>query len=153
ARAAAKYAALAYTRLQQRQDAAAVVMADQALAASQSPKIQFLAGRVYVAAGKADRAQPLAEALGAEMQGEPQAFGQLLEGELALQRGDAREAIRRFSQANALVDTWIGHFNLGRAYLEAGAYPQADSELDRCIKRRGEALSLFLDEEQTYGWM
>jgi hypothetical protein len=27
---------------------------------------------------------------------------------------------------------------------------QADSELDRCIKRRGEALSLFLDEEPTY---
>ena len=32
------------------------------------------------------------------------------------------------------------------------AFTQADSEFDRCIKRRGEALSLFLDEEPTYGY-
>ena len=31
-------------------------------------------------------------------------------------------------------------------------FTQADSEFDRCIKRRGEALSLFLDEEPTYGY-
>ena len=36
-------------------------------------------------------------------------------------------------------------------YLEAGAFTQADSEFDRCIKRRGEALALFLDEEPTFG--
>jgi len=30
-------------------------------------------------------------------------------------------------------------------------YPEADSEFDRCIKRRGEALSLFLDLS-TYGY-
>ena len=56
------------------------------------------------------------------------------------------------TDANGLLDTWIGHFELGRAYLEAGLFPQADSEFDRCIKRRGEALSLFLDEEPTYGY-
>jgi len=37
--------------------------------------------------------------------------------------------------------------------LEAGAFTQADSEFDRCIKRRGEAQSLFLDEEPTYGYL
>jgi len=41
---------------------------------------------------------------------------------------------------------------LGRAYLEAKAYVEADSEFDRCIKRRGEALSLFLEETPTYGY-
>jgi hypothetical protein len=46
----------------------------------------------------------------------------------------------------------MGHFDLGRAYLEAGAFTQADSEFDRCITRRGEALALFLDEEPTYGY-
>ena len=40
--------------------------------------------------------------------------------------------------ANALLDTWDRRFDLGRAYLEAGAFTQADSEFDRCIKRRGE---------------
>ena len=56
------------------------------------------------------------------------------------------------TEANALLDTWIGHFDLGRAYLEAGAFTQADSEFDRCIRRRGEALALFLDEEPTFGY-
>jgi eukaryotic-like serine/threonine-protein kinase len=55
------------------------------------------------------------------------------------------------TEANTLLDTWIGRFDLGRAYLEAGQLIQADSEFDRCIKRRGEALSLFLDEEPTFG--
>ena len=36
--------------------------------------------------------------------------------------------------------------------MEAGALTQADSEFDRCLKRRGEALALFLDEEPTYGY-
>jgi len=39
---------------------------------------------------------------------------------------------------------------LGRAYLEAGAYAEADSELEICLKRRGEATALFLDESPTY---
>ena len=52
-----------------------------------------------------------------------------------------------------MLDTWIGHFELGRAYLAASAFPQADSEFDRCLRRRGEALSLFVDEEPTYGYL
>ena len=40
-----------------------------------------------------------------------------------------------------------------RVYLAAEAYPQADSEFDRCINRRGEALALFLDEEPTFGFL
>ena len=52
-----------------------------------------------------------------------------------------------------MFDTWIGRFELGRAYFEAGAFTQADSEFDRCIQRRGEALSLFLDEDPTYGYL
>ena len=59
---------------------------------------------------------------------------------------------RSLTEANTLLDTWIGRFDLGRAYLEAGLFTQADSEFDRCIKRRGEALSLFLDEEPTFGF-
>ena len=39
----------------------------------------------------------------------------------------------------------------GRSYLKAAAFPEADSEFDGCIRRRGEALSLF-NEEATYGY-
>jgi tetratricopeptide (TPR) repeat protein len=76
----------------------------------------------------------------------------LIEGEIGLASGDSRNAIKPFSDANNLLDTWIGHLDLGRAYLEAGAFPEADSELDGCIRRRGEALSLFNDEP-TYGYL
>ena len=50
------------------------------------------------------------------------------------------------------MDSWVGRFDMGRAFLEANAFAEADSEFDRCIKRRGEALSLFLDEEPSFGF-
>jgi len=84
---------------------------------------------------------------------EPQAYGKIIEGLVLLEQKDARQAIKVLTEANTLLDTWIGRFDLGRAYLAAGAYPQADSEFDRCLKRSGEALSLFLDEEPTSGFL
>ena len=107
---------------------------------------------MFVEAGAAAKARALAAGLGSELLAEPQAYAKIIEGEAALKNGDARGAIKALTEANTLLDTWIGHFDLGRAYLEAGAFTQADSEFDRCIKRRGEALSMFLDEEPTYGF-
>ena len=45
-----------------------------------------------------------------------------------------------------MSDTWLGRFALGRVYLEAGAFAEAYSELDACLKRRGEAAAVFLDD-------
>ena len=56
------------------------------------------------------------------------------------------------NDANKQLDTWIGRFDLGRAYLDAGLFPEADSEFDRCIKRRGETLDLF-DYVTTYSYL
>jgi serine/threonine protein kinase/Flp pilus assembly protein TadD len=151
-RAANKFAALAYTQLLRRQNVAALAAADRALANSQAAKIRFLAARVFVEAGATAKAGALSAALGAELQAEPQAYALIIDGLTALKNGNPRRAIKDLTEANGLLDTWIGHFDLGRAYLEAGAFPQADSEFDRSIKRRGEALSLFLDEEPTYGY-
>ena len=128
-RAAYKLATLAYTRLSQGNSAAAVAAVDNALAASKTAKIRFLSGRILAATGKTARAQELAASLAAELQGEPQAEGKILEGDMALARRDSRAAIRAFTEANTLVDTWIGRFDLGRAYLEAGGFTEADSEL------------------------
>ena len=52
-----------------------------------------------------------------------------------------------------LLDTWIGRFELGRAYLEAGAFTEADSEFDQCMKRRGEAIEIFMDNVPTYAYL
>ena len=150
-KAASKFAALAYAQLLRQQKGAAIAAAEKALANSQAVKIRFLTARVFVEAGAAARARTLSAGLAAELQAEPQAYASLIDGLVALNSGDARQAIKLLTAANALLDTWIGHFYLGRAYLDAGAFPQADSEFDRCLKRRGEALALFLDEEPTYG--
>ena len=34
--------------------------------------------------------------------------------------------------------------------MEAGAFTDADSEFERCIKRRGETMELFIDDIPTY---
>jgi tetratricopeptide (TPR) repeat protein len=82
---------------------------------------------------------------------EPQAHGKIIDGLIALKAGNPRDAIKILTEANGILDTWFGHFDLGRAYLQAGAFPQADAEFDRSIARRGEALSL-MDEGPTYGY-
>jgi tetratricopeptide (TPR) repeat protein len=151
-RAAAKFAYLAYVELQRGQKQRAIAAAENALSNSKAVKIRFLAARTFGEAGAVERARPLVSALAAQLQAEPQAYAKIVESQLALRSGDARQAVRLLIEANGLLDTWIGHFDLGRAYLEAGAFAQADSEFDRCLKRRGEALALFLDEEPTYGY-
>jgi Flp pilus assembly protein TadD len=152
-RAAAKLAALAHVELLRGRKPAALAAIDKALASSNGMRIQFLAGRAFGEAGEADRARPLIDALASELRAEPQAYAKIIEGELALKNGDPRQAIKVLTEANALLDTWMGHFALGRAYLDAGGLTQADSEFDRCIKRRGESLQLLLDDEPTYAYL
>ena len=152
-RAAAKQVALAYTELSRRRPRQARAAADQAMANSTAVQVRFLAARIYAQTGAVPQARALASALAAELQAEPQAYGKIIEGVILLEQKDPRQAIKVLTEATALLDTWIGRFDLGRAYLAAGAYPQADSEFDRCLKRSGEALSLFLDEEPTSGFL
>jgi len=151
-RAAAKLVEHAYAQLLRGQKAAAVKAGEKALASSQVIKIRFLAARIFIEAGQPAKAEPLMASLAAEVQPEPQAYGKILEAMMAVASKDARPAIKLLTDANTLLDTWIGHYELGRAYLATGQFPQADSEFDRCLKRRGEALALFLDEEPTYGY-
>jgi len=151
-RAAAKFAGQAYAQLLRGQKAPAVAAAEKALATSRSMTIRFLAGRIFVEAGQVKKAAPLAAELLKEPQPEPQAYGHILESMIDTSRNEAAAAIKHATDANTLLDTWIGHFELGRAYLAAKQFPQADSEFDRCMKRKGEALALFLDEEPTYAY-
>ena len=151
-KAARKFTSAASAHLMRGRTVLAIAAADKALAISRILEIRFLAARNFVEAGAIDKARAAAGNLAGELSAEPQAFGKIIEGEIALKNGDPKAAIKILSEANGLLDTWLGHFSLGRAYLEAGAFLQADSEFDRCIKRRGEALSLLADEEPTYGY-
>ena len=149
--AATKFAGLAYAQLSRGQNAAAIAAAEQGAGEQQRPGRALPGARILVEAGQPATAQATAASLASELATEPQAYGKILAGEIALKNRDLPQAIKLLTEANSVVDTWIGHFDLGRAYLEGGAFAQADSEFDRCIKRRGEAL-LVVDDEPTYGY-
>jgi len=148
-RAAAKLMAIAHAQLSRGRAADAVTAAERALQSSSSVGVRFLAGRTFIETGNITKARPIADNLAKELQAEPQAYAKILEGLMALKADDGRKAVADILEANKLFDTWIGHLELGRAYLAVDQSLQADSEFDTCLKRRGEALSLFLDEEPT----
>jgi tetratricopeptide (TPR) repeat protein len=110
----------------------------------------FGAARTYVDAGEFPRALPLAQSLGQQFESIPQANAKIIEGEILLKQGHAREAVRVLQESLKIADTWLAHFDLARSYFEAKAFTEADSELDACIRRRGEATDIFLDEQQTF---
>lgn len=128
----------------------AVAAAERALELSRTARTRFLVGRVQAQAGALAAARVLAQGLAADPNLEARVHGRILEGEVALASGDARAAIAALTAANEQLDTWIGRYTLGRAYVIAGEPAMADAEFERCIARRGEALALFLDEEPTW---
>jgi eukaryotic-like serine/threonine-protein kinase len=111
--------------------------------------IRFFTARLFAETGDVKRAKAMADEFSSQPGAEQQAYGKIIEGNLALKAGDAQLAVNLLTEANKAHDTWLGHFDLGRAYLSAKAFPRADSEFDRCIQRRGEALTV-IDEDPTY---
>jgi tetratricopeptide (TPR) repeat protein len=108
------------------------------------------AGVVYVDAGQLPKAQAIASQLLARVEPEPQLYGKILQAEILLKQGKIKEAISGLKDAQQISDTWIGRYALGRAYLQTGSFPEADSALEDCLKRRGEAVALYLDDVPTF---
>jgi tetratricopeptide (TPR) repeat protein len=146
---AVKRVTLAQVRLAQGRTLPAVAAARGALGLSRQPNVAYPAALVLLGAGHSADAARIASGLGAKLEADARAYGMLVEGEVALAGGDARRALERFQAAKALADTWIGRLALARAYLAAGALAEAHSELERCVKRRGESLAVFLDDVPT----
>ena len=150
--AADKLVALAQAQAQRGRNAAAIAALNQALSSSGAVKIRFLAARTFLSVGESGRAEKLAASLATELRPEPRSYGKLIEAGLALNERNASQAVQLATEAKSLFDTWISRFDLGRMYLEAGAFTEADSEFDRCMKRRGEAMEVFMDDVPTYGY-
>ena len=150
-KAARKLTSMAYAHLMRGDKVQAIAAAEKALLTSNAVTIRFLAARVLIEAGVVAKPKDIAASFSAELPAEPRAYGKILEGEIALKNGDPRLAIKILTDANNVLDTWLAHFDLGRAYLALSAFPEAELEFESCISRRGEALSLLVDEEPTYG--
>lgn len=133
--------------------ASARAFAARAVAASQDPGVLYRAAQVFLAIGDPAQAQHQVGPLTTRLENEPQVYAKLVAGEVQLKRGTPREALASFQEAQKLLDTWLGHFDLGRAYLDARAFAQASSEFDACLRRRGEATSVFFDDNPSYHWL
>jgi len=136
----------------QGQTTRAITTVQKAVSASQIPAVLFPAARIYLDAGDGAKALDLAAQLSKRLEAEPRAYAKLVEGEALLKRGKIQEALDAFRSSKQFADTWISHYDSGLAYLAAKSLPEASSEFDLCLKRRGEATALFLDEIPTY-WL
>jgi tetratricopeptide (TPR) repeat protein/predicted Ser/Thr protein kinase len=151
ASAASKEGMLAEAELALGRKDLAVASADKAVAANQgNDGIDFVAATVFVEGGEPTRAKMIAAELSKRLQPEPQIYAKLIEGELRLHQHDAKGALQSFQDALDRSDTWLPHFYLGRTYLEMDEFAHASTELDACQRRRGEATSVFLDDEPSF---
>ena len=150
--AAGKLAGLAYVQLLQNRKQEALASINRALAISKAVKLRFLAARIFVAVGERDKALEIAKDLDSQATTEPRSYAKIIEGDADLESGNPGQALTDLGAARDLMDTWIVRFDLGRAYLQANLFAEADSEFERCVQRRGEAVELFVDDVPTYGY-
>jgi serine/threonine protein kinase/tetratricopeptide (TPR) repeat protein len=149
-RAAAKYLMQAQALLMQGHGDKAIAAAERAANGSTDESLLYPAAMVFLEAGQSDKAMELSQKLSQRLEPDPGAYGKLIEAEVQMKKKDYRSAVRTFQDAQKIADTWLGRFGLGRAYLEAGAFTDADTEFDACVKRRGEATAVFLDDEPSW---
>jgi serine/threonine protein kinase/tetratricopeptide (TPR) repeat protein len=151
--AAEKCIMLAHAYLLQEKKELASKAADRAVGIRDDAEIVFSTALVYLNSGQDDKARSLQAELFKKPQPEPRVYAKLIGGEMSRARGDIGNAVNLFHEAKDSIDTWIGHFYLGLAYLDAEDYSAAYSEFETCIKRGGEAVSVFLNDIPSYRYL
>jgi tetratricopeptide (TPR) repeat protein len=148
--AAYKYNMLAHIYLLQDRKDLALSAAENAVSLGKRGEVLFEAAQVFLSIGQNDKTRSLAGELSKKIEPENQAYAKLIGGEMSMARGNTAGAINLFREAQDIVDTWLGHFALGKAYLEAEAYTEAYSEFEKCLQRSGETTSIFLNDRPSY---
>jgi tetratricopeptide (TPR) repeat protein/tRNA A-37 threonylcarbamoyl transferase component Bud32 len=141
---------LAAIRLAQGRTADAIKLAEEALQASSDSVVRYEAGRIFAAASRLPRAKELATELEKSLVPDTQTLGMLLRGEIQIIDNDIRGAVATLQASTRIADTWMAHYLLGRAYLQAGEFTDADREFDICERRKGEATAVHIDDVPTW---
>jgi tetratricopeptide (TPR) repeat protein len=146
----AKRVALAETLLAQGRPVDARREATAIAALSDGVAARVPAARILMRSGGNDESvHRIAGELDNQLQPQKRAYAKIVEGEMAMTRHRIADAVDLFTAARKFTDLWLARFNLGVAYVEAGAYAEAVSELELADKRRGEAMAMFLDDWPT----
>ncbi len=148
--AAEKRIMLAEAWLMTGQKSNAISAAKTAAEGTSDPSLLYPAAHIYIETGDTEKALALSRQLSQLFAPDPRAYGKLIEAEVQMKRGEFRQALYTLGEARQIADTWLGRLNRAKAYLAAGAYPDADTELDACVNRKGEATSVFLNDEPSW---
>jgi tetratricopeptide (TPR) repeat protein len=149
AAAGLKEVILAAIQMSRHQRVAALQSAAKAAQTSDDESVLYPTAEVFLEAGDTAKALQMADKLDKRFEPQSRALGTLIYGESKMKDGKFPDAVSYYQDAQKLADTWLGRLDLGRAYLAAGSYPDAENEFDVCIKRRGEATAVFLDDNPT----
>ena len=116
---------------------------------SNEESVLYPAGRVLVAAQQRVGVLEATTKLESLLQSQSSSYARLLQGEMALDEGDLPKAMTALREGWQVYDSWFAHFLLGRAYFEAERFPEALDELELCLRRKGEATDVFLNDSST----
>jgi tetratricopeptide (TPR) repeat protein len=152
AAAAKQYVMLAEAQLMSGNKRDAFASAEKALAMNKG-NVLLRAAHFYARAGETAKALTLAAELEKGSDPESQAYGKMVEGEAQLSQGHTQSAITLLRSSKQINDAWLIRFELARAYIAGGEFIDANSELDSCLKRRGETTDIYTDEEQTFRFL
>ncbi len=147
--AAPEYLALAEAYEGSGRRTPAIRAAGRAIELSHHESVLFPSALVLIRGGQPDKAQKVAETLHGMLQAQTSSFARLIDGEIALTRKHLGEAVENLREGQKRYDSWFAHYLLGRAYLDAKYFPEALSEFELCVKRKGEAMDVFFLDAST----
>ena len=151
--AAAKAVALAEAQHARGNQPAVLAALDRAQKLGQDPAVMVPAANLYLQLGRTAEVARLADQLDAAIAPRSRAYARVVRAMLAIQRDRPSEALDLLNDAQKRADLWLVRYYKGIAYLGARAYPEALSEFEACVTRRGEATAVFLDDVPSYRYM
>jgi tetratricopeptide (TPR) repeat protein/predicted Ser/Thr protein kinase len=148
--AALKMVMLADVYLLLGQNDHALKLADQAYEERKEIDVRVPVSLIYLKLGRATKADSIASELDKQLESEPRAYAKIIKGEISKKQGNIQKAVEFFNESGQLLDTWLVHLSLGKAFLEAKAFTKAHSEFETCLKRGGEAASVFFNDKPSF---
>jgi tetratricopeptide (TPR) repeat protein len=127
----------------------AIQRAQEAVKLNPDESVAYPAARILIAAGRDDDARKIASTLDNTLQTQSRSYSQLIRGEIDMQYDRMPQAMDELREGEKLHDSWISHFLLGRAYLQASHFPEAAAEFETCRKRQGETADLMFADTAT----
>jgi tetratricopeptide (TPR) repeat protein len=127
--------------------------AAKAVASSTHESVLFPAALVLIDTGRVADARRVAQTLDGMLQAQTSAYARVIGAEIAAQDGRYSDAIEELRESIKRHDTWFARMLLGRVYVDAKHFPEAMSEFELALKRRGEATDAFFSDQPTLRYL